>query len=267
MNSRMIKIIFMKDWRELRKSKQAMLPMIIVPIIFVIIMPAILMLSSLSVAMNPGDVEFLKALPGDFFPAGYNLQQGLVYVMIVHIFAPFFLLIPVMTSSIIAASSFAGEKERKTIEGLLYTPISDKELVLGKILVSLIPAVLITWVSFIVYTIVVNTLGYTIFQRLFFPTTSWLVLIFWLAPAVSFLSLSFVVYVSQRATGVWEAQQVAALLVLPIVALVISSVKGLIQLSWPVIFFAGLAVLIIDVFIYRWLVRKLDRERIVTKLV
>jgi hypothetical protein len=76
-----------------------------------------------------------------------------------------------------------------------------------------------------------------------------------------------VVYVSQRATGVWEAQQVAALLVLPIIALVISSVKGLIQLSWPAIFFAGSIILIIDIFIYRWLVRKLDRERIVTKLV
>lgn len=217
--------------------------------------------------MNSSSVEFLETLPSDFLPAGYDLQQGLVYVMIVYIFAPLFLLIPVMTSSIIAASSFAGEKERKTIEGLLYTPISDKELVLGKILVSLIPAVLITWVSFIIYTIVVNALGYTIFQGLFFPTASWLVLIFWLAPAISFLSLAFVVYVSQRATGVWEAQQIAALLVLPIIALVISAVKGLIQLSWPVIFFAGLIVLIIDIFIYRWLVRKLDRERIVTKLV
>ncbi|MGH7599056.1 MAG: ABC transporter permease subunit [bacterium] len=267
MNSRMIKIIFTKDWRELGKSKQAVLPMVIVPIIFVIVMPAILILSSLGVTMTPGNVEFLKALPSDFFPAGYNLQQGLVYVMIVHIFAPLFLLIPVMASGIIAASSFAGEKERKTIEGLLYTPISDKELVMGKILVSLIPAVLITWVSFIVYTVVVNSLGYAIFQHLFFPTASWLVLIFWLAPAISFLSLAFVVYVSQRATGVWEAQQVSALLVLPIITLVISSVKGLIQLRWPVIFFAGLIVLIIDLFIYRWLVRKLDRERIVTKLV
>lgn len=267
MNSRMIKIIFTKDWRELRKSKQAMLPMIIVPIILVIVMPAILILSSLGVTMNPGNVEFLETLPSDFFPAEYNLQQGLVYVMIVHIFSPLFLLIPVMTSSIIAASSFAGEKERKTIEGLLYTPISDKELVLGKIFVSLIPAVLITWVSFIIYTIVVNALGYTIFQGLFFPTASWLVLIFWLAPTLSFLSLAVVVYVSQRATGVWEAQQIAALLVLPIIALVISSVKGLIQLSWPVIFFAGLTILIIDIFIYRWLVRKLDRERIITKLV
>lgn len=167
----------------------------------------------------------------------------------------------------IAASSFAGEKERKTIEGLLYTPISDKELVLRKILVSLIPAILITWVSYIIYTIVVNAFAYGIFDRFFFPTASWLVLIFWLAPAISFLSLSFVVFVSPRATGVWESQQISALLVLPIIALVISSVKGLIRLNWPIIFFAGSAILIIDVFIYHWLVRKLDRERIVTKLV
>ena len=68
-----------------------------------------------------------------------NEMQILVYVMLKYFFAPFFLIIPLMVSNVIASDSFAGEKERKTIEALLATPLSDSELFLGKILASFIP--------------------------------------------------------------------------------------------------------------------------------
>ena len=57
-----------------------------------------------------------------------------------------------MASSVIASDSFAGEKERKTIEALLATPLSDSELFVGKVLVAFIPAVLVTFASFAVYS-------------------------------------------------------------------------------------------------------------------
>lgn len=172
-----------------------------------------------------------------------------------------------MMASIIAASSFAGEKERKTIEGLLYTPLTDQELVLGKIAVCFIPAVLISWLCFGIYGVVANALAYPFFGRLIFPTASWVAMIFWLAPGLSFLSLALVVAVSQRAAGVWEAQQISALLLLPIIGLVISQTQGIFVLTVPLILLAGLVIYVLDVFIYRWLVRRLNRERIVTKLV
>jgi ABC-type Na+ efflux pump permease subunit len=39
-----------------------------------------------------------------------------------------------MVSSVLAADSFAGEKERKTLEALLYTPTTDRELFTAKLL-------------------------------------------------------------------------------------------------------------------------------------
>ena len=45
-----------------------------------------------------------------------------------------------MISSVVAASSFVGEKERKTLESLLYTPIDIASLFWGKLLSAFIPA-------------------------------------------------------------------------------------------------------------------------------
>lgn len=262
-----IKIIFLKDWKELRQSRQAMLPMLILPVVFVVVLPAIIVLSATQAASDPRTAEMLKNMPRIAVPSGMNEQQAIIYTMLIFFLAPLFLLIPVMNASIIAASSFAGEKERKTIEGLLYTPVTDKELVLGKIAVCLIPAVLIAWISFVVYGVLVNTLAYPFFGHLIFPTANWVTLIFWLTPGLSFLSLAMVVAVSQRAAGVWEAQQISALLLLPIIGVVISQVKGVLYLTVPVNMLAGTVIYVIDVFVYRWLVRRLNRERIVTKLV
>lgn len=267
MNLPRIKLVFAKDWKELRRSRQAVLPMLIVPLVFVVLLPAVFVLTAGQMVADPSKADMLKNLPQFALPAGLNEEQSILYLMLILLLGPLFLLIPVMMASIIAASSFAGEKERKTIEGLLYTPLTDQELVLGKIAVCFIPAVLISWLCFGIYGVVANALAYPFFGRLIFPTASWVAMIFWLAPGLSFLSLALVVAVSQRAAGVWEAQQISALLLLPIIGLVISQTQGIFVLTVPLILLAGLVIYVLDVFIYRWLVRRLNRERIVTKLV
>ena len=87
-----------------------------------------------------------------------------------------------MVASTTASSSFVGEKERRTIEGLLYTPITDRELVLAKVLVSVIPSVLLAWAAFVVYTVLVNALGAPLMGGLFFPTWTWAIIIVVLVP-------------------------------------------------------------------------------------
>src|SRR5258708_39422811 len=47
----------------------------------------------------------------------------------------------------VAADSFAGEKERGTIEPLLATPIRNRELFAGKLTSAVVPAVLGTWLG------------------------------------------------------------------------------------------------------------------------
>jgi ABC-type Na+ efflux pump permease subunit len=103
-----------------------------------------------------------------------------------YVFPVFFLLIPIMTSSIIGASSFVGEKEHKTMESLLYTPISIRELFFAKVVGSAVPAFVITLLSSVMFGIVMNIGGFIYFGNLVFPNFKWLILIFWVSPAAPY---------------------------------------------------------------------------------
>ena len=109
-----------------------------------------------------------------------------------------FLIMPLMFASTIAAESFAGERERKTIEALLYTPASDADLFVGKLIAAAVPSIGITWASFLVYTLILNLIPYAAFQRFWFPLPTWWPLIFWITPALAILSIAVTVLISAR---------------------------------------------------------------------
>jgi len=245
--------------------------MIVVPLVLVVALPALVIYSAsifnLASFIGGGATQFITNFPPDLLPMSFDERQTVVYAMLVYFFAPFFLIIPLMVSSIIASNSFAGEKERKTLEGLLYTPLTDQELILGKILVAWIPTVGVSWLCFALYTFIINALGFDLFHYLFFPTATWLILIFWLVPMVSFFSLSLIVLVSEKVTEVWEAQQISALLLVPLLGLVASQASGAIYINTDMVFVAGFTFFILDVFVYWLIVKIFDRERMVTKLV
>ena len=82
-------------------------------------------------AMDMQEIEPLLAMiPAGLIPvADYTSPEALWIILTsCYMFAPFFLIIPLMVSSILAADSIVGEKERNTLEGLLYTPLTDQEL-------------------------------------------------------------------------------------------------------------------------------------------
>jgi ABC-type transport system involved in multi-copper enzyme maturation permease subunit len=132
-------------------TSQLLAPVLIVPFLFVVIYPGGLLLALR--AMSPADVqELIAKIPASAFPGAAELavRGQAAYIATVYLFAGFFLIIPTMVATVLAANSFAGEKERHTLEGVLYTPVSDTELVLGKILGAVLPAVVVSWVCFVV---------------------------------------------------------------------------------------------------------------------
>jgi len=192
MNKRQaIKALVRKDIRAITASIQLWLPMLIVPLIIGIIMPAILiwmtsrvelrsignlkfLLDSLDILSSSGQIPELASMPSD--------NHRIVYYLALYMFAPLFLIIPVMASSILTANSFAGEKERKTLEGLLFTPISMDTLFKGKVLAALIPSILLSWISFLIYGIIANILMYPMFGAMMFPNWNWIILVLWVVP-------------------------------------------------------------------------------------
>src|SRR5690625_910801 len=137
MNKQAMWAIARKDMFAIRENIQVWLPIIILPVIFCILLPAAIILSARYFDIQEvGNVDVLlntlNQLPEgslrDTLFQWDNVNQQMTYFFLVYLFAPFFLLIPVMVSSVVAASSFVGEKERKTLESLLYTPIDMASL-------------------------------------------------------------------------------------------------------------------------------------------
>ena len=62
-----------------------------------------------------------------FLAAVSSVAEQISYIFLNYTFVPLFMIIPVMVASIIAANSVVGEKERKTLETLLYTPVTNRE--------------------------------------------------------------------------------------------------------------------------------------------
>lgn len=261
-----------KDWRELTRSKQLLAGLVVVPLVFGVVIPAVVILvadrpdiASLSKTVD-GMQGLLDRLPAGAVPSGSSMTQTLVYAVLVHFMSPLFLMIPVAVATITASSSIVGEKERRTLEGLLYTPLTDRELTLGKIAVSAIPAVGISWASFVVYAVVVNGLGGPVLDGVLFPTWAWIANMLLLVPLVAFLATCLIVAVSGRSSTMQGAQGASVFVVLPVMGLVVGQAVGLVLVDTAIVLVAAGLLVLVDVVVFALVARNFQRERILTRL-
>lgn len=273
MNRQRILAIAHKDLLEVRQNRAAWMPMVVVPLLFVLILPLALILIPPRVQFSPemlaaeGDLKlFLENMPPSMSQAlvGLDALQSMMVILLGYFFAPFFLIFPLMFSTVIASESFAGERERKTMEALLYTPASDSELFLGKVTAALAPAVGISWASFILYTLVLNTAGYPLFGRIWFPLPSWWPLIFWITPALALLGTAATVLISARVRTFMGAYQTSASLVLLVVALMMGQISGVLYLSVGVGLLVGLLFWLIAVALTAAAIRSFQRSTLLS---
>ncbi len=252
MNWRAIKTIVRKDLKVVARSRGVLLPLILVPVIMLIALPALAALApaaaDLPVTPLAGLDSFIANMPPGLQAelAGLDEAQRWVVLALVYFLAPMYLIIPLMVASVIAADSFAGEKERKTLEALLYTPTTDGELFLGKVLSAWLPAVGVALGGFVLYGLVANLAAWPVMGRVFFPNAMWLVLVLWVAPAVAGLGLGTMVLVSARARGFQEAYQLGGAVVLPLLLLVVGQAAGVMYFNVELVLLLGLVLWAVD---------------------
>jgi ABC-2 type transport system permease protein len=249
MNTRAISAIIRKDLKVIRQNKGVVVPIIIMSLVFFVVMPG---LSALVPGVVNGvggdlfDLSDIEKLMDKMPPglqqelSGLNMSQKVTKYFLVYMMAPMLMLLPILVASTIAADSFAGEKERKTIEALLYTPTTDRELFVAKLLSAWLTAIVLTLAGFGLYIVVGNIAAWPQMQRIFFPNAMWLALIIWVVPAVIGLGISVMVLASARAQGVQDATQVGAIVALPIIGLFYMQVTGAMYLNIFVMFLLGL---------------------------
>jgi ABC-2 type transport system permease protein len=176
----------------------------------------------------------------------------------------YFLLIPMMLPVYIAAYSIIGEKETKSLEPLLATPVSTWELLIGKSLAATIPAVVLTWLSF--FVLIVG--GYLIMPEPVFLAMIrpvWMVSMVALSPLLALLSVFSGVIVSSRMNDPRAAQQVTGVFVIPIIALSLVVLAGKIFLSVWMVILAAAITLAVDCLMLYLAVKLFQRETILTR--
>ena len=274
MNWRSVRAIANKDLKEVRQNKAAWMPAIIIPIIFALVMPLIFILlpqfvPAADITKELGDLnDLVSKLPPSVAAifAGKSLQQGFVIYMAGFLLAPLFLIMPLMFSTIIGSDSFVGERERKTMEALLYTPTSDTTLFMGKIVASVIPAILISWLAYTIYIVVVNIASWPLFGRVWFPLAAWWPLMFWLTPAIALLGMSATVLISSRTKTFMESYQLSASLVVLVLLLVVGQISGVLVLGSLTVLGIGTLVWLADAALIYISVGTFKRSNLIAKL-
>jgi len=272
MHWRAIKAIVRKDLKVVLQNKGVSIPLIVVPALFMVLLPALAGLVPLFEADMGSAMQeiapLLQSMPSSLQAdlAGYSDAQMLIILALVYLLAPMYLILPLMVASVIAADSFAGEKERKTLEALLYTPTTDGELFFAKLLSAWLPALGVAWGGFVLYAIVANVAAWSTMDRIFFPNLMWLVLVLWVAPAVAGVSLGFTVLVSVRAQGFQDAYQLGAIVVLPVVLLAIGQATGVMYFSIWLVVLLGLVCWILDAVLLWFGSRTFRRQQLAARL-
>lgn len=258
MKNTMISAIIKKDLKAIAANKRIFSIMLMLPFIMAVVLPSIFILM---LYFSPESASDFQMLTGTAFDGQLSDVNQMVLSLVVNNIMPtFFMMIPVMVSSVMAASSFVGEKEKRTLETLLYSPISIRQIFQAKILASFIMSMLVSFLSFVLMLLVTQVEIVLTTGSLLLPDNSWLVVLLLLSPAVSLISITVIVRGSAKARSTEEAQQRSSLLVMPIVFLIVGQFSGLLLVNIWILLGMSILCAIIALLLMNSSFRKLSYE-------
>jgi ABC-2 type transport system permease protein len=198
-------------------------------------------------------------------PATRGLDpEAAVQAYLFQFFAVMLVLIPVTASMSLAAYSVVGEKQARSLEPLLVTPITTFELLGAKVLGAFVPSIVLTAAFFGVYILAAALFAH--------PGVAWVLLgprtagtVFILGPLAALAALQMAVCVSSRVNDARTAQQIGVFVILPIAGLLVGQLAGAIQLTVTLIAWITLGLLALNAGLMRAAIRLFDRETILTR--
>jgi uncharacterized membrane protein SpoIIM required for sporulation len=175
---------------------------------------------------------------------------------------PFLLMIvgffPISFSLVIALESFAGERERLSLEPLLATPISDAALYLGKVLASLFLPLVASLLGIGVY------LGSLWFSIGYVPPGVLLAQVLLLTAMEALVMVSAAVVISSHTTSVRAANLLASFVIIPVALLVQAESAVMFWGQYEALWWIAAGLLVVDVLLVRTGVRVFNREELLS---
>jgi ABC-2 type transport system permease protein len=175
-----------------------------------------------------------------------------------------FLLTPITGAMALAAHAVIGEKQGRTLEPLLATPLTTVELLVAKVLGALLPTLAISAAALVAYFAAIAAAAEpAILLAMATPRTAILVVL--VAPAAALVALQAAILVSSRVNDARTAQQFGVLLIVPIAAVMVAQFMGRMWLSASTLAAIGGGLLALWMLLVMATVVVFDRESILTR--
>lgn len=165
---------------------------------------------------------------------------------------------PVSISLVIALETFVGEKERRSLEPLLSTPLTNTELYLGKTFAAMLPPLLASYTGIAIYMG-----GLILGEQQWRPAPVLVVQIILLTTVQALVMVTGAVVVSSQTTSTRAANLLASFIIIPMSMLVMLEATIMVQphrryLLW----FIMIGVLVTVILLVRMGVRIFNREEL-----
>ncbi len=263
MNGSRLMAVVQRELLEIRKNRLLLFTIFLPPLLLTLLPLALLAgLGSMGTGnMRPEDIARIQALSPEL--ARYSPSE-VIQLLALQQFLLLYLMMPLFIPMTVAAYSIIGEKESRSLEPVLATPVRTGELLLGKSVAAVVPAMLATWLAYGVFFFGAQfVMTARVYAGLLNPM--WIVAIVILAPLCALLSVSLGVLISSRVNDTRVAQQIGGMIVIPLILLGLGQLAGFILLNALTFVFGSLVIALLDAAVLVLATRWFQREMILTR--
>ena len=233
MNRGMLALI-RKDLRSVTANHRMLVTLLVVPLVLTVFLPTVAVVTLHTAPEEEADFQRLLAAGGE------GQERQILNLLLNYVLPLFFLIIPVMTASVMASASFVGEREKHTLETLLYGPLSLRQVFRAKVLAAFTLSMGVSLLSFGIMLAVFEGEVLWLTGQLLAPAPAWLLVLLLVAPAVALIAIPLMVRLSVKAKSAEDAQQGATFLLLPVILLLVGQFSGVLLVSPTLLLALGL---------------------------
>ncbi|HEX3704298.1 MAG TPA: ABC transporter permease subunit [Vicinamibacterales bacterium] len=259
-----LRALFRKELLDVARNPAALLPVFIIALVALVLPFVIALLLPAMTGQHLGDDRDLLRVSMAAGAHGDLSADALVQYFLFQQFLMVFLLMPITGAMALAAHAIIGEKQARTLEPLLATPVTTAELLVAKVLGALAPTLAISAAGALLYFVAIGMLADPGVLRAMMTLRTWILLGF-IAPAVALVSLQAALVVSSRVNDARTAQQFGALVIVPLTILLVAQFSGTLWLSSATLALAGVGLIAVWVLLMLASVSLFDREAILTR--
>ncbi len=258
-------------WREFLDQRQNRMlwPIYILMPLVGAALPALIALGSAAILSGDAPVKpemqsMVNAVRMLAAASGVDLEIAAATILL-RASAGYFLLMPLTIVSIAGAYAIVGEKQQRTLEPVLATPLATGDFLLAKLMAVAVPAVLMTWIAAVLGAVASVAAFYWSHDILVWPDQFYWIAVLVLGPEIGAMTALVCLRVSARMQDPQAANQITAIILVPLLLIVFSLVGPALITRIDLLLGACVVGLVLVWALFLWVRRGFNREEILCR--